>query len=172
MPHTYDEHDHVDEPVEPVARREIVDEQPVTRQRVVEERYTTPAATAPAYAESTSYHSGYFDSLPARVNSVLFAVLVAIEGLLALRFFLVAFGASTTSGFVDFILDVSYPFMRPFENAFANRTWDEGIIEVNTLLAMGVWLLAFMLIAMLVNAVLPRIDHGETRVERRRFTHS
>jgi uncharacterized protein YggT (Ycf19 family) len=100
------------------------------------------------------------------VNTILFALLIALEGLLALRFTLAAFGANPTSGFVDFIYDVSYPFVRPFENAFANRTWDEGIVEISTILAMGVWFLAFALVAMLFNAILPNVGGSETRVRR------
>jgi hypothetical protein len=61
--------------------------------------------------------------------------------------------------------------MKPFENAFSNRTWDEGLIEVNTLLAMGVWLLIFLLLGALVNALMPRFDgHGGRSY--RRTVHS
>lgn len=116
--------------------------------------------------------SWYYGSLPARVNSVLFAVLSGILGLLALRFALIAFGANRTSGFVDFILDLSYVFMAPFNGAFADRSWDEGIIELDTLLAMGVWTIGFLLLAMLINAILPRYDDSGTRVTRSRVTHT
>lgn len=124
----------------------------------VRERVSTPAYSDAV--EEEHYGTSYFDSVPARVNSLLFVAFAAIEGLLALRFTLLAFGASRTSEFVDFVLDVSYPFMAPFENAFTNRTWDEGVIEVNTLLAMGVWLLIFLLLGALINALLPRFDSG------------
>jgi len=112
-----------------------------------------------------------FDSLAGRVNAVLFALLLALETLLALRFTLVAFGANPNSGFVDFILDVSRPFVAPFDNVFSNRTWDEGVVEVNTLLAMGVYFIAFLLVMMLVNAILPRIYAGEDTSHRTRATH-
>ena len=112
----------------------------------------------------------YLESLPARVNAVLFAVLAALEGLLALRFVFAAFGASRASGFVDFIYDISWPFVRPFSNAFTNRAWDRGVIEYNTLLAMGVYLLLFVLVMLLVNAVLPRFEEGGTTVRRSRVT--
>jgi hypothetical protein len=135
-----------------------------------------PETVAPVHTvtedavDERRFGSAYFDSLPARVNSLLFVAFAAIEGLLALRFTLLAFGASRTSDFVDFVLDVSYPFMKPFENAFANRTWDEGLVEVNTLLAMGVWMLVFLLLGALINALLPRFDDsGHTY---RRTIHS
>jgi hypothetical protein len=99
----------------------------------------------------------YEFDLAGRINTMLFAILAGLETLLALRFTLFAFGANPSSGFVDFIYDFSGFFVEPFENAFANRTWDEGIIEVNTLLAMGVYALIFAVIAMLVAALVPRI---------------
>jgi hypothetical protein len=111
------------------------------------------------------------DSVPGRVAAVLTALLLALESLLALRFVLLAFAANTASGFVDFVLDVSWPFVRPFNAAFADRTWDEGIVEVITLLAMGVWLLVFALVGLVLNAVLPNITSSETRVHRRRVSH-
>ena len=127
-------------------------------------------------AESDTYversRSGLaFDSVAGRINAVLFALLLALETLLALRFTLVAFGANPESGFVDFILDVSRPFVAPFDDVFNNRTWDKGIIEVNTLLAMGVYFLGYLLVMLLVNALVPRMYHGTDTAHSSRTTH-
>jgi hypothetical protein len=142
---------------------------------VRKERITDAAAVGETYEEAEALDrvgtTSIYDSLPGRVNGILIALLLALEGLLALRFTLVAFGANPASGFVDFVMDVSHPFVHPFENAFANRTWDEGIIEVSTLLAMGVWLLVFALIAIVLNAIMPNVSASETRVHRRRVMH-
>ena len=140
---------------------------PVTRDEYVEE-----ARVAPAHAEYVEEQGDtYMASLPARVNTVLFALLTALEALLGLRFALYAFGASNSSSFVRFIKDVSWPFVRPFSSAFRNRTRAQGIIEVNTLLAMGVWLLGFLLLTALINAALPDTS-GHYRFGRRHMTHS
>jgi hypothetical protein len=128
-------------------------EEPVEEEAVADRRVTTTT---------------YLGSLPARVNAVLFALMVALEGLLAVRFVLVAFGANRSSGFVDFIHNVSWPFVRPFDNVFRNRSWDQGIIEPSTLLAMGVYFVAFLLVALLINALLPSSDEGDTAVVHRR----
>jgi len=124
---------------------------------------------AERYDDDRTVRSWWGVDVAGRVNSVLFALLVALETLLGLRFALLAFGANLSNGFVDFIMDVSWPFVRPFDGAFANRTWDEGVIEVNTLLAMGVWLLAFAIVMMLVSALLPRWteSYSERPVRRR-----
>ena len=100
----------------------------------------------------------YFETLPERLSAVGLVVLTAIEGLLGIRFLLRAFGANPTSGFVEFVNDVSWPFARPFTNIFSNRSWDQGVIEVSTLVAMGVYLLIFALIGMLVTALAPRLS--------------
>lgn len=142
----------------------------VVRRAVVDEVVVDPVVTETSAARRVGTTMTY-DSLAGRVNTLLFTALLALEGLLATRFFLAAFGANPTSGFVDFIYDISYPFVRPFQNAFADRTWDEGIIEVSTLLAMGVWLVAFLLIAMIIGAVMPKVATSETRVRDDRVTH-
>jgi hypothetical protein len=103
---------------------------------------------------------GYFETLPERLGAVMLVVLTAIEGLLGMRFLLHAFGANTSSGFVGFIDDVSWPFARPFANVFSNRSWDQGVVEVSTLVAMGFYLLLFALIGMLVTALAPRLRGG------------
>lgn len=142
----------------------------VVRREVVDEVVVNPAITETSATRRVGTTMAY-DSLAGRVNTLLFAALLTLEGLLAARFALAAFGANPTSGFVDFIYDVSYPFVRPFQNAFADRTWDEGIIEVSTLLAMGVYFVVFLLITMVIGAVMPKVATSETRVRDNRVTH-
>jgi hypothetical protein len=154
-------------------RRRTVDADAVHDDGVVDEqevRVVSEPAHTDAVAERESV-TAFYDSWPARINTILWTLLLALEGLLALRFALLAFGANASSGFVDFVYDVSWPFVRPFDGAFANRTWDEGIIEVSTLLAMGVWLLVFGLIIMVINALLPKLYEGGTVTRRRHVSH-
>ena len=135
--------------------------------------YRTDEYGTEVYDDGGSVRRWWGVDVAGRVNAVLGALLLALETLLGLRFALLAFGANLANGFVDFIMDVSWPFVRPFDGAFSNRTWDEGIIDVNTLLAMGVWLLVFAIIMTLVAAVLPRWSEGysERPVRRGRIEH-
>lgn len=128
-----------------------------TRQRV--EGAPVDAMPAPR-AVASGRRGGYFETLPERLGAVGLVLLTALEGLLAIRFLLRAFGANTSSGFVGFIDDVSWPFVRPFANVFSNRSWDQGIVEVSTLVAMGVYFLIFALLGMLVTALAPRLSGG------------
>jgi hypothetical protein len=161
------EHDRVDEPETVEELRTYVDRRPAV------ERETTyidrPVDAAVTHERVTGMR--YYDSLAGRVNAIIIALMLALEALLALRFVLLAFGARQSSSFVNFIMDVSWPFVRPFSGAFSDRTWDQGVIEVNTLLAMGVWFVGFMLLALLINAVIPNIDESSQRVRRERITH-
>lgn len=167
----------------PTARDErVVERAPANRTDVVrEEPYGGAPTRREDYVERPTYedesvvteHGYWFDSLAGRVNSVLFALILALESLLGLRFFLAMFGANRSSGFVDGVYDWSHPFIRPFNSAFSNRTWDQGIIEVNTLLAMAVYFLVFALLALLVNAALPHADDtGRSRTQRRHIMQS
>lgn len=138
----------------------------------VEDRHVAPE---PVYTGTTAERRVgtvmQYDSLAGRINTLLFAALLALEGLLLTRFALAAFGANPTSGFVDFIYDITYPFVRPFQNAFADRTWDEGVVEVSTLLAMGVYFGVALLVAMILGALLPKVATSETRVRQDHVSH-
>ena len=135
---------------DPIVETETVE----TRQRVVGAPGDVASSSRLAGSERTG---GYFETLPERLGALGLVVLTALEGLLAIRFLLRAFGANPSSGFVGFINDVSWPFVRPFTNIFSNRSWDQGTVEISTLVAMGVYLLAFALIGMLIAALTPRL---------------
>jgi hypothetical protein len=177
---TRKDRDYVDQPTdERVAtedRQPLSSDQPTAtvREERVQRRNTEPAAAAMYDSDVTESRGFLFDSIAGRVNSVMFAVLLALETLLGLRFLMKAFGANESSGFVSGVYAWAHPFTRPFNNAFTNRTWDQGIVEINTLLAMGVYLLAFALVAVLVNATLPHHDTMDTTTSQRRrhVTHA
>lgn len=115
----------------------------------------------------------YHESQPASVFALMVALLAMLEGLLMLRFLLVAFGANRSSGFMGLIHDVSTPFVRPFYGVFRNRRWNQGIIEPATLLAMGMYVLLFLFVTLLVNALLPSVEEREAAfVRRRRYMRS
>ncbi len=139
----------VERQVETVHTRQSIDGTPVVED-----------ATVTSRAVAVERSGGYFETLPERLSAVMAVVLTGLEGLLGMRFLLLAFGANPTSGFVGFIDDVSWPFVRPFTNIFNNRTWDQGVLEISTLVAMGVYFLAFALIGMLVTALAPRLTGG------------
>ncbi|HYM14552.1 MAG TPA: hypothetical protein VEZ14_03260 [Dehalococcoidia bacterium] len=95
----------------------------------------------------------------ATVNGLLGLLLLALETVIAFRFLFLAFGANRRAGFVDFTLDLSGPFVRPFSNAFAVHSWDHGLIEPASLLAMSVFAIVVAFIMLVSSAVIP--EHRE-----------
>ncbi len=149
-------------PNAPITREEAgVVETEVETVRTRQSVAGAPGDAVPAPGTVAGGRSGrYFETLPERLGAVGLAVLTALEGLLGIRFLLLLFGANPNSGFVDFIKDVSWPFVRPFTNVFNNRTWNDGVVEVSTLVAMGFYFLVFALVGMLVTALAPRLSGG------------
>jgi uncharacterized protein YggT (Ycf19 family) len=145
---------------DPVVRRPYaddayVDDTPVARESVVEQR-------------QTAMHSR---SLRSMLDGLVMLALLALEVLLAVRFALIAFGANTSSSFTHFIMNISAPIVRPFRDTFALRTWDRGVLDYNILLAMGVWFIAGILLMMVINAVVPDTTDDYRMDRRRRVTH-
>jgi hypothetical protein len=158
-------------------KSERLDRDGKTRTRVEESRTVVSSRPDAAYpadradeevVDQRSVRS--MDLSSATVNGLLGIVLLALEAVIATRFLLIAFGANRRSGFVSFMLDLSWPFVRPFSNAFATHTWDQGIIEPASLLAMGVYAIAFALAMLLISAVIPdyreRHDIASSRTTR------
>jgi hypothetical protein len=129
-----------------------------TRRRVV----GAPGEAVPVPRVIAHESSGtYFETLPERLGGVAVLVLATLEVLLGMRFVLRAYAANPSNSFVRFIDNLSWPFARPFANVFSTHSWSQGVLEVSTLVAMGVYLLLFALIGMMVTALAPRI-HGGT----------
>lgn len=126
-----------------------------TRQHVAGTAVDAIAASEAVVSERTV---GYFETLPERLSAVGLVVRMAIEALLGIRFLLHASGANTSTAFVGFVDDVSWPFAGPFTNVFSNRSLGPGSIEGSTLVAMGVYFLVFTLLGRLVTALAPRLS--------------
>jgi uncharacterized protein YggT (Ycf19 family) len=85
---------------------------------------------------------------PARaggVANIIYAIVGILEGLLAFRLIFKLLGANPSSGFVNFIYDLSEPFVSPFYGIFPQAT-TEGVVtssvfEPATLVAMLVYAL-------------------------------
>jgi hypothetical protein len=77
------------------------------------------------------------------VGYVVYFLLGVLEVLLAFRFVLKLLGASTTSGFVNFIYGLSSIFIYPFEQIFRSGVGEgietKAVLESSTLIAMVVY---------------------------------
>ena len=165
-----------------VERSEIVDpvDGDVTERRVIQDEPSyAPSAgigarrvtdrdaavvTPPAAAAVDEVHATAYDPYANRRRSshrlvqavwLLFGI---VEGLLAIRFVLRLLGANESAGFAQFIYAASGPFVAPFNNLFGNPGSGGSVLELNTIVA----ILVYMLIAWLVTKVLWLLA-GESR---------
>lgn len=80
-------------------------------------------------------------------------VLLLVETALAFRLAFKLAGANAGNGFVNFMYDVSNPFISPFKGIADHSTSGDSIFEPETVIAMAVWAVAAILIVVLVNIV-------------------
>jgi hypothetical protein len=140
-----------------IAEREVVERPahgPVEATAV-----TAPHAavvTPPAAAAVDEVHATAYDPFANRRRSsyklvqavwLLFGI---VMGLLAIRFILRLLGANEAAGFARFIYSASGPFVAPFNNLFSNPGNGGSVLELNTIVA----ILVYMLVAWLVVKVL------------------
>lgn len=140
------------------------------RARVVTNR---PAAVTPPAAAVDEVHATAYDPYASRRRTsyklvqgiwLLFGI---VEGLLAIRFVLKLLGANEAAGFARFIYNASGPFVSPFNNLFGNPGSGGSVLELNTIVA----ILVYMLVAWLVVKVVWLLA-GESRSATRAVTTS
>ena len=151
-----------DDPVDPVNPADPVDpdegtrvverETYVERERPVATGYIPPTAAPPAASNvNVSESGGYVAASPGplyyarRVVSLLFGILVV---LLALRIILLLLVANAGNSIVDFVYDVTEPFVAPFRGIFQIDvvTAGQSQLDVGAVVALVGWLLIYILI--------------------------
>ena len=153
---TYDDrrNDPVD-PVDPVDNEtRVVERQTyVERERPVVEPYPAQPAAGPVNVNSAPASRGYAE--PAghgplyyarRVISLLFGILAVLIGL---RIVLLLLVANETNAIVDFVYNITEPFVAPFRGIFAFDAVTPGggsVFDVATLVALIGWLLIYLLL--------------------------
>lgn len=89
------------------------------------------------------------------VSRIIWFVAGVITLILALRFIFAALAANSANGFVNFIYDISHPFVAPFFSMFNyNDVYVRGTgshIEIYTLVAIAVYLIAAWILSAFVN---------------------
>ena len=149
-----------------VERAEVVDpiDGEVAERRVIDERsaYDAPGVArstvvaAPAAAAVDEVQATAYDPYAERRRSsyklvqAIWLLFGIVEGLLAIRFVLRLLGANEAAGFARFIYGATGPFVAPFNNLFANPGGSGTVLELNTIVAIVVYMLLAWLIAKVV----------------------
>jgi len=153
-------------------RREVVEKGPDGQRRVV-----TSETVAPAVEEVDHKHVVTYDpyaerrQIADRLVQATWLVFGIIEGLLAIRFVLLLLGANRANEFAQLVLGASAPFVAPFLGLFTTPAAGGSVIELNTLVAMLVYLLlawvVVRIIWLLVGETRSSVHTTATSVERR-----
>jgi uncharacterized membrane protein len=148
-------------------RTEIIDTRPRDREvrqvntgpRVTEVRNTADPRAEIDRAESVAYDPYEARRVVAfRVTQLVYWIFGLIVALVAVRFVLKALGANPSAGFAQFIYGVTAPLVAPFNGLFGNPTSQSSVLELNSLVALIVYVLVAWLLGKLVWILV-----GETR---------
>ena len=91
-----------------------------------------------------------------QVTRIIWTILGILEILLGLRFLLKLIAANADSGFAVFIYGIAGPFVAPFAGLVGTPTSGGTILEVTTLIAMGVYALLFWIIVRVLRVAADR----------------
>ena len=94
------------------------------------------------------------------LDGVIMAALTVVETLLVFRLGFLLAEANPTSGFVNFIYNISRPLAAPFQGIVANR----GDLEPASLIAMGVYAVAALLLIAALSAITAGPSAGGEKV--------
>lgn len=87
-----------------------------------------------------------------RLAQLTYAVVAAVEALLALRFLLQLLGANIGNGIVQLIYNLSYPLVQPFIGMFDTTIDGVRSFSTATLVAMAVYALLGWVVISIINA--------------------
>ena len=119
--------------------------EPTTQQVVRKTRVVTPAVRDGQPVKTYQTKKAIF-----RTYQIIWYILGVIEVLLAFRFVLKLLGASTYSGFTNFIYSVSDPLALPFAGILGTTSTSASVLEWSTLIAMAVYaVIAYGLVELL-----------------------
>ncbi len=140
-----DTHGHPDDEGTRVVERQTY----VERDRAPEAAYVPPAASSNV---NVAADRGYVDTSPGplyyarRILSLLFGILAVLIGLRILLLLLVA---NQQNSIVDFVYNVTEPFVAPFRGIFQFETVRPGggsVFDIAALVALVGWLLIYLLL--------------------------
>ncbi|HEX2913442.1 MAG TPA: YggT family protein, partial [Chloroflexia bacterium] len=107
-----------------------------------------------------------------RTTQVIYFLLGLLEILLALRFVFRIINSNTANGFVNFIYNLTAPFVAPFNGIFNDQAVTRGsVVEFSTLIAMAIYALIAWGIVKLLNVLLrPNPSSREVFTNTRRMS--
>lgn len=151
-------------------RRTVITEEPLPEDEN-EEHQNTEMVEEEEVAQA---HAGPWTVARAWVRTMGLWVMLAavvVEALLAFRLGFLLAGANPNNRFVDFIYDITGPMVEPFQGIASQRAVDGGTFEPATAIAMGIYLVAALLLVAALWILTAGPSSGERVVTTRRHQH-
>ncbi|HEX5165177.1 MAG TPA: YggT family protein [Thermomicrobiales bacterium] len=166
-----------DQPTEPIRRTDVVRREtaPVVdgpvyaSDQVVREDVVERPVSRYAYDESAVSENLTIDHVLARralldrISSVIWFVAGILEIGIGLRVAFKLLEANGANGFVNFIYDVTEPFVRPFQGIFTDPTSGGAVLDTAALIAMVIWAIVAWAIVRAIWLLLDRPESGVRR---------
>ncbi len=130
-----------------------------TNQVAVDRREETVVTQQPGYAATeqvTRDVAAERRLVLFQVTRIVWSILGLLEILLGLRFMLKLIAANPNSGFAVFMYGITGPFMAPFKGLIGTPASGGMILEVTTLIAMGIYALIFWGVVRVIQIVADR----------------
>ncbi|MBE0429740.1 MAG: YggT family protein [Thermoleophilia bacterium] len=103
-----------------------------------------------------------------KITSLVWLIAGIIVAIIGFRVLLKLLAANPDSGFVDFIYNISYPFVAPFFGILGTPAVNGSVFEFSSVIAMIVYLLVAWGIVALINIIFMPTRARRTRVLNRR----
>lgn len=106
-----------------------------------------------------------------RVTQIIWIILGIVEILLGLRFVLKLIAANSQAGFAFFIYGITKLFIAPFEFLVGTPTAGDSVLEVTTLIGMGVYALFVWVVVRIIQVAANRPSARTVTRSERTDTH-
>lgn len=89
-------------------------------------------------------------------DSLLYVISALVEFFLGIRFILELFGANASNGFVNWVYEMSSVLLEPFRGIFPTKVFESTyVFDFSTIFAMLIYAILALLVAALLNALIP-----------------
>lgn len=92
--------------------------------------------------------------LYSKISNIVWTITGLIEALIGLRIVLRLLGANEANGFVDFIYNLSWVFVSPFQGIVSDPASEGNVLEINSVIAAIVYLIAAWVIMRLIALII------------------
>ncbi|GBE58314.1 YGGT family protein [bacterium BMS3Abin01] len=106
-------------------------------------------------------------NLIAKINGIIWLLFGILEALIGMRVILKLLEANPYNGFVNFVYDITYPFLAPFFGIVGTPSSNGSVLEASSLIAMLVYLFIAWVITSMIRLIMTPAKVKSTKTYRR-----